>query len=148
MNTILKYTGIICLLLVSANNFYAQTNMLADIPNRDPADPVYYYVEKMPVLSGGMENLRMYSDYYPYPACGLEHNIEGKVILQLLVEKNGDISDVKVLKSPDECLSKAAIEYVKQWPKWEPAQVNDKVVSALFTLPIDYNIKQYNTRPK
>ena len=144
----IKTAVITLLLFFNISIAFSQVNMLADIPNRDPADPVYSYVEKMPMMSGGIKNLRMYSDYYPYPPCGLEHRMEGKVILQLVVEKNGDISDVKVLKSPDECLSKAAIEYVNQWPKWEPAQVNEKVVSSLFTLPIDYNIEQYNSRPK
>ena len=148
MNKAFKNTGITFILIFAASLAFSQVNKLADIPNRDPNDPVYSYVEKMPVLSGGMETMTMYIDYYPYPACGLDNKIEGKVILQFIVEKNGEISALKVVRSPDECLSKAALEYVKQWPKWEPAKVNDKPVSCLFTLPIEYNIAQYNSRPK
>ncbi|HZV69954.1 MAG TPA: energy transducer TonB [Saprospiraceae bacterium] len=148
MNKAYKNTGISFMLIFVASLAYSQANKLADIPNRDPKDPVYSSVEKMPVLSGGTETMKMYIDYYPYPDCGLAKKIEGKVILQFIVEKNGEITGLKVLRSPDECLSKAAVEYLNQWPKWEPAKLNDKPVSCLFTLPIEYNIEQYNTRPK
>ena len=122
--------------------------MTADIPNRDPNDPVYTYVEKMPQLSGGRGTIQQFIDYYPYPACGLENNIEGKVILQFIVEKSGKLSDIKIVRSPDQCLSDAAIAYIHQWPAWKPALHNEKPVSCLFTLPIDYNIEFYNTRPR
>ena len=126
---------------------FSQVNVIADIPDRDSSDPVYAYVEKMARLSG-TNQIQQYIDYYPYPKCGLDQNLQGTVILELIIEKNGEVSTIKIVKSPDQCLSDAAIDYLLHWPKWEPALMNGKAVSSLFTLPIDYNIEQYNTRPK
>jgi TonB family protein len=145
--------GIYCILTISIvvlfDSFsFAQVNMIADIPGRDISDPVYTYVEKMPVLKGGKETLEQYINYYPYPSCGLEKHIEGKVVLQFIVEKNGRLTDIQVLKSPNKCLSDAAVDYVSKWPEWQPAVVDGHSVSALFTLPIKYDIQQYNSREK
>jgi len=101
----------------------------------------------MPQLPGGNNSIQQFIDYYPYPSCGLQNKIEGKVILQFIVERSGKLSDIKILRSPDQCLSDAAIEYLLKWPSWEPAKFNGKDVSCLFTLPIDYNIERYNSRP-
>jgi TonB family protein len=148
MNFLFKITFISIIFNFVASTAFSQTNMLADIPNRDPNDPVYSYVEKMPELYGGKETFKMYQDYYPYPTCGLERKLQGKVVLQFIVELNGTLSDIKVLSSPDECLSTAAVGYLHTWPKWTPAMVKDKPVSSLFTLPIDYNLENFNKRPK
>jgi protein TonB len=148
MKIIFKQSLLALLFCFSGTLLFSQVNMTADIPNRDPNDPVYTYVEKMPQLPGGKERLKQYMDYYPYPPCGLEKNIQGYVILQFIVEKNGKLSDVKVVRSPDQCLSDAALDYLNHWPTWEPAKVKDEDVSCLFTVPINYNIEKYNKRPK
>ena len=147
MKNIFKQIVFTFVLLLTCTFLFAQVNMLADIPDRAADDPVYAYVEKMPHLSG-TNKIQQYIDDYPYPQCGLDNNLQGKVVLQLIVERTGEISTIKIVKSPDPCLSDAAIDYLLHWPKWEPAYVNDIPVSCLFTLPIDYNIEQYNTRPK
>lgn len=66
MKDLYKNTGIIFIIICMTTLAFSQKNMLADIPNQDPKDPVYAYVEKMPVLSEGLETLKLYIDYYPY----------------------------------------------------------------------------------
>lgn len=143
-----KQVVTIFIFLLSGTFLFSQVNMIADIPDRDPGDPVYAYVEQMPQLTGANETIKLYIDHYPYPPCGLQNKIEGMVILQFIVEKNGKLSDIVVMRSPDQCLSDAAIAYLQQWPLWEPGKVKGNDVSCLFTLPIDYNIDRYNTRPR
>ncbi len=104
------------ILMVPLTLLFSQTKVTADIPNRDPNDPVYVYVEKMAQLHEGTGTVQQYIDYYPYPPCGLENNIQGKVVLQFIVERSGVVSNIEVMRSPDLCLSGAAIAYLKQWP--------------------------------
>ena len=113
---------------------------------RDSLDPVYNWVEEMPGIEGGNKALKDYIAQYPYPQCGLEANIEGIVVLQFIVEKDGSISGTQVIRSPDQCLSTAAVDYFNKLSGWKPGKFNEEIVACLFTLPIEYNISEYKNR--
>lgn len=76
-----------------------------------------------------------------YPAYDRDHNIEGKVIVTFMVEKDGSLTDVKALQGPDKLLMDAAVEAVKQSPKWVPAFQNGRNVRAQYTIPVKFNLK-------
>jgi len=112
---------------------------------RDSLYPVYNWVEEMPQIEGGNKALKEYIAQYPYPQCGLEANLEGKVVIQFIVEKDGSISGTQVISSPDPCLSMAALNNLSGW---KPGKFNKEIVACLYTLPIEYNINEYKNRVK
>ena len=138
---------ILLTLLLVSTQLISQTKETIHFPS-DYGDEPFTYVEKMPTIPGGNKAIQYFINNYPYPSCGLQNNIQGIIILQFIVERNGNLSDARVLRSPDQCLSDAALEYLKESPLWEPGTHNGKAVRCYFTLPIDYNIKAYNKRLK
>ncbi|MBR5688073.1 MAG: energy transducer TonB [Prevotella sp.] len=73
-----------------------------------------------------------------YPASARKNNIEGRVIVRFIVEKNGRISEVKVVRSIDPALDLEAVRVVKAMPHWTPAQFNGIAVRSRFILPINF----------
>ena len=73
-----------------------------------------------------------------YPESARKNNISGRVLVQFVVEKNGRVSDVKVVRGVDPALDNEAVRVVKAMPKWTPAQHKGKAVRSQFTLPINF----------
>lgn len=74
-----------------------------------------------------------------YPSIAVKNNIEGRVTLRLVVEKDGTISDnVTVLRGVDPSLDAEAIRVVKSMPKWIPGKQNGKAVCIYYTLPVHF----------
>ena len=80
------------------------------------------------------------SDNIKYPKDCLKEKVEGRVIVNFTIEKDGSITDVKTLKSPHSSLSKEAERLVKAMPKWKPARYMDEPVRRRFTLPIVFRL--------
>jgi protein TonB len=68
-------------------------------------------------------------------------HIKGYVYLGFIVEKDGTLSNIKILRSPDESLNEEAIRLIKASPKWVPAKQNGEVVREAYTLPIHFDLK-------
>ena len=73
-----------------------------------------------------------------YPAAAQRNGIQGRVMVSFVVEKNGSVSDVRVLKSVDPLLDNEAIRVVKAMPKWSPGKLNGQAVRVKYTLPISF----------
>lgn len=103
---------------------------------------VYDVVEVNPRFPGGETALRSFlSTHIIYPKVCQEQGIQGRVYVQFVVRKDGNISDVKVLRSPDPYLSKEAERVVNLMPKWEPGKQKGKAVSVKYTLPINFMLQ-------
>lgn len=90
-----------------------------------------------PAFPGGLQGLMEYlSSNVKYPKEAEQAAIEGRVVLRFIVEADGSIKDVTVLKSADELLDVEAIRVVENMPKWEPGKLAGKPVPVYFTLPI------------
>ena len=70
----------------------------------------------------------------------MENGIEGRVIVNFAVEKDGSITDVKTMRSPDPSLTKEAERLIKAMPKFKPATQMGKPVRSRFTLPIVFRL--------
>ncbi len=104
-------------------------------------DKIYNIVDEEASYPGGFEALyKWLNDHLKYPEECKAKNIQGRVTIQLVIKKDGSISDIKALKSPNALLSKEAIRVVKAMPKWSPAKVKGKVVRSYFRLPINFRI--------
>ena len=102
-------------------------------------DIPFITVEKMPRFNGDLntwlrKNLR-------YPARCAEMGIGGKVFVEFVVEKDGSISSINVVRSADPDLSQEAIRVVKAMPKWIPGMQRDKAVRVRFTIPITFQLR-------
>ena len=75
-----------------------------------------------------------------YPKEALENNISGRVYIQFVVEKTGELSNINIMRSPHDVLSAEAIRLIKLMPKWEPGRIGDEAVRMRFALPISFTL--------
>ena len=107
---------------------------------RLPRD-VHVSAEVMPCFPGGMDELvRFLSTNIQYPPVAQERAIEGRVVLQLVVDKTGQVCDVKVVRAVDEYLDQEAVRVCKMLPNFVPGMVNGKPVNVWYTLPINFKL--------
>lgn len=96
-----------------------------------------------PEYPGGVDGLTQFlSENIKYPKSAEKKGIEGIVVLQFIVEKSGEISNVKVLKSVDKALDNEAVRVVKSMEHFIPGYNEDHApVRVLFTLPVNFKLK-------
>ena len=70
----------------------------------------------------------------------MENGVQGKVYIQFVIEKDGSITDVKVIRGVDASLDKEAVRVVKSMPKWKPGKQRNKPVRVSYTLPINFQL--------
>ena len=110
----------------------------------DPVEEtsVYDIAEQMPEFKGGNTALHKWLESnIEYPASARNSGKEGNVILSFVVERDGSISDVKVIKSLDPELDKEAVRVVGNMPKWMPGMQDGKTVRVKFMLPIRFSLQ-------
>lgn len=106
----------------------------------DPEDKVYDVVEQMPSFQGGIQAMMKYiSDNLRYPpTCGCA---QGRVIINFVVEKDGAVSNAKVLRSVDPSLDKEALRLVNNMPKWIPGKQDGRLVRVRYNIPIAFRLQ-------
>ena len=103
---------------------------------------VYETVEQMPEFPGGMEEMMKFLQRnIQYPANAAKNEVEGRVILQFVVEKDGQIGEVKVARSVDPELDAEAMRVVKSMPNFIPGRQDGKPVAVLYTIPISFKLQ-------
>ena len=106
---------------------------------------VFDVVEQMPQFNGGQEALMLYlSNNIKYPESAETSGIQGRVISTFVVECDGSISNVEVVKSIDPSLDKEAIRVVKSLPKFTPGRQNGYPVRVWYTLPVNFKLQGTN----
>lgn len=104
-------------------------------------EEVFYIVEEMPTFNGGepATEFRIFiGQNLKYPKSAEENGIEGRVIIQFAVDKNGDVVDATVVRSISPELDKESVRVVMSSPKWTPGKQGGKAVKVLFTFPINF----------
>lgn len=103
---------------------------------------VFDVVEQMPSFPGGMGALMSWlGQNIKYPVIAAENGVQGRVIVQFVVEKDGSITDVKVAKSVDPSLDKEAARVVSAMPKWTPGKQNGSAVRVKYTVPVTFKLQ-------
>ena len=103
---------------------------------------VYDVVEQMPSFPGGDAELMKYlSSHIRYPIKAEENGIQGRVITIFTVERDGSITDIKIIKSIDPLLDKEAIRVINNMPKWIPGKQKGFAVRVRYTLPVSFRLK-------
>ena len=103
---------------------------------------VYNSVEQMPEFPGGVAGLMRYlSENIKYPPEAAKNDIEGRVIVQFIIDETGQVGDVKVVRSVSDELDAEAVRVVKTLPKFEPGRQDGEAVSVWYTLPINFKLQ-------
>lgn len=111
-------------------------------PKNEEENKVFDVVEEQPSFPGGQGALMAWlNDNIKYPVVAAENGIQGKVIVQFVVGKNGSISNVKVLRSVDPSLDREAVRVVSSMPNWTPGKQNGASVNVRFTLPVTFRLQ-------
>ena len=104
-------------------------------------DRIYDIVEVNAEFPGGDEAMyKWLSENIKYPTAAREKGISGRVYAQFVVNRDGSIVDIEILRSPDISLSKETKRLLKKMPKWKPATQGGKPVRCNFRLPIKFNL--------
>lgn len=105
-------------------------------------DKTFTSVEQMPQFPGGEAALMAWvANHIKYPAMAQENGVQGKVVVQFVVKKDGSIGDVKVVRGKDPDLDKEAVRVVKTLPNFTPGKMNGQPVNVWYTLPITFKLQ-------
>ena len=103
----------------------------------------FQIVEQKPSFMGGDQNTfsQWVAQNIVYPEIAKENQISGKVFTQFTVEKDGSVTNVKVIRGVDESLDKEAIRVIKSSPKWTPGRQRDRAVKVTYTFPVIFQLR-------
>ena len=111
-------------------------------PKHEEENKVFDVVEEQPSFPGGPAALqRWLRDNMKYPVVAAENGIEGRVIVQFVVGKDGSISGVKVVRPVDQSLDREAFRVVSSMPRWTPGRQNGSSVNVRYTLPVTFKLQ-------
>ena len=112
---------------------------------KEVKEEVFRSVEQMPQFPGGEAALMKYlQSHIQYPAMAAENNVQGRVVVQFVVDKTGKVGEVKVVRSVDKDLDKEAVRVCKSLPKFTPGRQNGQAVSVWYTLPVTFKLQGTN----
>ena len=133
---------------IEVNTEETETEVVIAAPVEAPVEEeeeevVFVVVESMPEFPGGQQALFKYlSENVKYPVIAQENGIQGRVICQFVVNKDGSIVDVEVVRSGgDASLDKEAVRVIKTMPKWKPGKQRGKPVRVKYTLPVNFKLQ-------
>ena len=119
-------------------------------PQSQPTEQaIFTVVEEMPEFPGGMaECLKFLARNIKYPVAAQEAKIEGRVVVQFVVGKDGSISDIKVARGVNPDLDAEAIRVIAKMPNWTPGKQRGKAVAVKYSLPIIFRLQQPESAAK
>jgi protein TonB len=126
----------------------SQRQMQTYIPPPPPkqeeeaTEEIFVVVEKQPEFPGGnTAMMKFLSDNIRYPVIAQENGIQGRVICNFVVERDGSITDAQVVRGVDPSLDREAIRVIQQMPRWEPGKQRGAAVRVRFTLPVVFRLQ-------
>lgn len=103
---------------------------------------IFQVVEEMPEFPGGVaECLKFLAKNIKYPTIAQENGVQGRVIVQFVVNQDGSIVDPLVVRSVDPYLDKEALRVIKMMPKWKPGKQRGKAVRVKYTVPVTFKLQ-------
>ena len=110
---------------------------------------IFQVVEEMPDFPGGMkECMKFLARNIKYPVLAQEAKIEGRVIVQFVVDRDGSVNDIKVVRSISPQLDAEAVRVIGLMPKWNPGKQRGKAVAVKYTMPIQFRLQEPKAEEK
>ena len=142
------------LIIVGTYRHYSSTYPVVKIPKQEikeasptqnskisKSDKVYDVVEQMPSFPGGNGALLEYlATHVKYPVVAQENGVQGRVIVSFVVERDGSITDVRVVRSVDPSLDREAQRVVSSMPRWTPGKQNGSAVRVKYNVPVSFRL--------
>lgn len=129
----------------TSTNIKSDKKQLGDVASGGGGEgeaKVFTYVEQMPVFPGGEAALQKFiHDHLKYPAVSLEEGVQGTVMLRFVVNENGSVGEVQILKSLDTYCDREAKRVVQSLPRFTPGRQQGKPVKVWFQFPIRFEIQ-------
>ena len=114
-----------------------------DEPKGGDDEVIFQVVEEMPSFPGGMgECMKFLARNMKYPVAAQKAKIEGRVIVQFVVDRDGSVNDIKVVRSISPELDAEALRVVGLMPKWNPGKQRGKAVAVKYTMPITFHLEK------
>ena len=111
----------------------------------------YYDCDQKPMFFGSSDPRHFLKEwvyqYLKYPASALQNGIQGTVMVELVIEKDGSVTGVRVTKGVSEALDQEAVKVVSASPKWKPGKVGGNKVRASLTVPVEFRLEKKSNRP-
>nr|AKF17184.1 cell envelope biogenesis protein TonB [uncultured bacterium Csd4] len=117
--------------------------MIEETPPPPPmGNKVFDVVEVPPQFPGGQSALISFLvQNVQYPPVAQKNGISGTVVVSFIVEKDGRVTDAKVVRGKDPSLDKEAVRVVRLMPNWEPGRINGEPVRTRYTLPLNFQLE-------
>ena len=122
----------------------AKENIAAPEPPKHVVEEtkIFTVVEQMPMFPGGDGALMGYlRDNIHYPTVAAENGVQGRVVVGFVVERDGSITDVNILRGVDPSLDREAMRVVKSMPKWTPGKQNGSAVRVKYQFPVSFRLQ-------
>ena len=114
----------------------------AEAPKPEVENKVFDVVEQMPSFPGGQSALMQYlANNIKYPVVAQENGVQGRVVVSFVVERDGSITDVQVVRSVDPSLDREAQRVVKSMPRWIPGKQNGQAVRVKYNVPVSFRLQ-------
>ena len=111
----------------------------------EKAEEVFQSVEQMPQFPGGeIALMKFLQSHINYPPMASENGVQGRVVVQFVVDKTGRVGEVKIVRSVDKDLDKEAARVCASLPKFTPGRQNGQAVSVWYTLPVSFKLQGTN----
>jgi protein TonB len=137
----LKISSVISRILFLLCFLALQTNFSQAQSSSKDTSKIYSAVEKSASFPGGLDAFgKFLGSNLRYPKEARDNNIQGRVILTFIVEKDGSLTDIKAERSPDPSLSTEAVRVMSASPKWIPGTQNGKPVRVQYAVPIAFSL--------
>ncbi|PSR01915.1 MAG: energy transducer TonB [Bacteroidetes bacterium SW_11_45_7] len=102
---------------------------------------VFKIVEDMPKFPGGQKELQKYLAQIKYPPIAKENDIEGKIYVRFVIDKQGNVTNVSVARGSEKILNEAAVKHVQNMPKWQPGKQRGEKVKVQYVVPISFQLQ-------
>ena len=133
-------------MLFLSSSIHAQhVNNVRTISAEEETIP-YVIVDEKPLFQGGdCDKFSVWlGQQILYPEIAKQNGIQGRVVLSIVIQKDGNVSDIKVLRGEEQSLVNEAIRVVSMSPKWTPGKHNGHIVSVKYTFPLMFNLPDPN----
>ncbi|MGM0478939.1 MAG: energy transducer TonB [Bacteroidota bacterium] len=111
------------------------------ILKRSESNAIVDYPDKEAAFPGGQEAMQTFlANNIRYPEEALENGDHGKVYIKFIVEKNGSLSKVEILRGVSDAIDAESVRVIRSMPNWEPAEMNGRVVRAYCRIPLNYKL--------
>ena len=124
----------------SASENETATPVAIEVP--DTLGKTYDAVEVMPEFPGGMDKLLQFiNDNMQYPTKAQTEGIQGRVIVQFIIDEDGYIIEPNIVRSVESSLDNEALRLIKMLPQWKPGTLKGKAVKVKYTVPVAFKLK-------